>query len=209
VEHNAGELLRFSLEAHGFDPDAFLDPLLTFCDLVAAWNRAINLTAQRSPFELASGLCADAIALASVLPTATGIVDLGSGAGFPGIPLAILRPGTDVTLVDSRERRFHFQRAAIRNLRLENVKAIRGRAEVLGPERAPLVLAQAMSRPWAAIALLARWAEVGGRLCLPVGGDVDCREWQLPTHVSTESHLRYEVKPGLRIRGLWIGRRTS
>jgi 16S rRNA (guanine527-N7)-methyltransferase len=208
VEHDPAENIRARLEAHGFDPQLFLEPLVRLCELLAVWNRQSNLTGQRTPAEMASGICADAIALASVLPDATGIADLGSGAGFPGIPLAILRPKTGVLLVEARERRHHFQRAAQRQLGLRNVSPLLGRAEQLEPQPRPLALAQAMAEPVAVLGWLVPWTQSGGRLCLPLSSSADPEHWRLPAGVVFEALRPYAVLPEGRERLLWIGRKT-
>jgi 16S rRNA (guanine527-N7)-methyltransferase len=208
VEHEAQRYILESLSAHGF-PSTASASLLRLCELVSTWNRSSNLTAQSSPSELAVGLCADALALAGELPAADQICDLGSGAGFPGIPLAILRPDVAIDLVESRERRHHFQRAAIRELGLRNVRAVLGRAEHLEPQPRPLALAQALAEPSDALRLLVRWVPIGGLLCLPIGSAEDPRAWRLPSGVVGLEHRHYEVRPQRRARALWIGRRVE
>ena len=86
------------------------------------------------------------------------MVDLGSGAGFPGLPIALLHPERTVTLVESRERRHHFQRAAVRELGIANAVLRLGRAEVLFPEPSSLVMAQAMASPQQVVAWMLPWA---------------------------------------------------
>lgn len=209
MEHESGEEIRIRLRAHGFEPERFAEPLLQLCELLATWNRQSNLTGHRTAAEIASGVCADAVALASVLPETIGIADLGSGAGFPGIPLAILRPSTTVLLVEARERRHHFQRAAQRQLGLPNVTPLLGRAEQLDPQPQPLALAQAMAEPLVVLGWLLPWAELGGRLCLPLSSSARPDQWQLPVGVEVETLRRYAVLPEGRERLLWIGRKRS
>ena len=109
----------------------------------------------------------DAAALTAQLPEIASLADIGSGAGFPGLPFAILRADCRVTLVESRERRHHFQRQVIRQLGLDNVRAELGRAEALEPSLHAAAIAQAVARPADALPLLLPWVEIGGLLLFP------------------------------------------
>ena len=105
--------------------------------LVASWAPKINLTGHRSLEAIAHRLVLDAVALAAALPEPpTSLVDIGSGAGFPGLPVAILHEQCEVVLVEAKERKHHFQRAAVRQLALANVTCERGRVEDLVPQPA-------------------------------------------------------------------------
>lgn len=111
--------------------------LLDYLALLAHWNRRINLTAVRLPREMLVRHLLDSLA---VLPWLHGtrIVDLGSGPGLPGIPLAVARPDLDVTLVDSNGKMARFQREAVRQLGLgARCHPVQARAEAYdpGPDR--------------------------------------------------------------------------
>ena len=136
--------------------------------LVARWAERINLTAHRGPEAVARRLVLDAAALGAALPVVPPrtLADLGSGAGFPGLPLAILWPGCQVTLIDSRERKHHFQRTAIRALDLSNARAVRGRAESLDATPHQIVVAQAMAQPAEVLQWMRRWVAPDGWLVL-------------------------------------------
>jgi 16S rRNA (guanine527-N7)-methyltransferase len=135
--------------------------------LLDRWSQRINLTGHRGALQIAERLLLETAALSQVLPAADSVADLGSGAGIPGIPLAICRPHCSVRLVESRERRHHFQRAAIRELGLDNATALLGRAEDLDVEPSNGVIAQAIARPDQALAWMRRWVAPGGWLALP------------------------------------------
>lgn len=109
-------------------PDGAQAKLLAYLDLLAKWNRAYNLTAVRDPADMVSRHLLDSLA---VLPFVHGenLADLGSGAGLPGIPLAIARPDLAVTLVESNGKKARFLREAIRSLPLANVTANQTRAQ--------------------------------------------------------------------------------
>lgn len=174
--------------------------------LVSRWAERINLTAHRGPEAVARRLILDALALGASLPVVPpgSIVDLGSGAGFPGLPLAILWPACEITLVDSRERKHHFQRSAIRELALSNARAIRGRAEVLAATPHQIVVAQAMAQPEQALEWIRGWTTPEGWLVLPQSESAP--GVIAPAGVRFESIRRYQVPLGGPARALWLGR---
>ena len=96
------------------------------------WNRVTNLTAITEPMEMAVKHYVDAAAAAPWIDRAARVLDAGSGAGFPGIPLKILRPDIRVTLVDSVRKKVAFLKYVIRTLSLEDIEAVPGRLEDLG-----------------------------------------------------------------------------
>ncbi|MCC6552334.1 MAG: class I SAM-dependent methyltransferase [Polyangiaceae bacterium] len=86
--------------------------LARWIELVASWNARIDLTAARGDDELVDLMVADAVVLAAHVPTGLRVVDVGSGAGAPGLPLAILRPDLHVTLAEPLQKRAAFLRTA-------------------------------------------------------------------------------------------------
>jgi len=124
-------------------PPGAIETLVGLAELVESWGRRLNLTGHRDSRTIAKRLVLDAAALMTHLPDFVAVADLGAGAGFPGLPLAILRPDARVFLVEARERRHHFQRHVIRELGISNVEAVRGRIErrtstEAGPMDAPM-----------------------------------------------------------------------
>jgi len=101
-------------------PEGAQEKLLAYLDLLAHWNRAYNLTAVRDRGEMIPRHLLDSLA---VLPFVRGesLADIGSGAGLPGIPLAIARPRLAVTLIESNGKKARFLREAVRALPLPNV----------------------------------------------------------------------------------------
>lgn len=103
----------------------------TYLNLILRWNAKINLTAIRDREGILSRHFVESIACASSLPTGfETLLDFGSGAGLPGIPIAIYRPDLAVTLSESQGKKAAFLREAVRQLEL-NVKVFSGRAETL------------------------------------------------------------------------------
>ncbi len=104
-----------------------------YLDLLVTWNRAQRLTAFYSPRDIAQRLFADSLLFWELLPPRPlSMVDIGAGAGIPGIPLRILDPGISLTLIESKQKRVSFLRTISRELGLEKEIAVfEGRAEGL------------------------------------------------------------------------------
>ena len=99
--------------------------------LLVEWNRRVNLTAITDPVQVAVKHCLDAIVPLHLLPQAGALLDIGTGGGFPGIPLKIMRPDLDVTLVDSVRKKISFVNHVIRELGLTRTEALHARAQDL------------------------------------------------------------------------------
>ena len=93
------------------------------------WNQKINLTAIRSERGIVLKHFLDSLSVHPYLPEYSSILDIGSGAGFPGIPLKITRPNLEMTLIDSVRKKVDFQRHIIRMLGLKGIEAIHGRVQ--------------------------------------------------------------------------------
>jgi 16S rRNA (guanine527-N7)-methyltransferase len=101
----------------------------TYLRELIKWNRKINLTAIRTEKEIILKHFLDSLSVLPYLPRNATLLDLGSGAGFPGIPLKIVEPSLDITLIDSVRKKIDFQRHILRNLRLKGITAVHGRAQ--------------------------------------------------------------------------------
>jgi 16S rRNA (guanine527-N7)-methyltransferase len=181
--------------------------LVQLAELLEAWAARINLTAHRTRDAIIRRLVLDAAALSQCLPAAQSIADLGSGAGFPGLPLAILRPESRLSLVEARERRHYFQRAAVRAMGLSNVHTLRGRAEALRPTPHELVVAQALAQPSSALPWMLPWAAPEGALAIPCAAPPP--EITPPPAIRNQDILLYSVPCGGPARTVWVGRRQS
>lgn len=197
------DLLRRGLaELRTPEPDPeVVERLASLAELVARWTRRVDLTGHRTAEAVARRLVLGALALARAVPDFQTLADLGSGAGFPGLPIAIERADRSVTLVDSRERRHHFQRAAIRALGIANARALHGRAEELPAEPHDLVVAQAIGESEAALGWMLRWVRPGGAVALP-----GARKPGLVPAVEVWTAVDYEIPLGARKQVVWIGR---
>lgn len=134
--------------------------LLDYIELLARWNATYNLTAVRDVGQMVTRHLLDSLAIAPFV-SGQSLVDLGTGAGLPGIPLALLDEDRQVTLVDSNGKKTRFLREAVRVLGLRNARVEQARAEDLQGEYDCVV-----ARAFASIADLLR---VGGHLLAPDG----------------------------------------
>jgi 16S rRNA (guanine527-N7)-methyltransferase len=99
--------------------------------LLMEWNRKINLTAITDPTQVAVKHFLDAIAPLNHIPSEGRLMDIGTGGGFPGIPLKIMRPSQAMTLIDSVRKKVNFVKSVIRQLDLDQIEALHTRAEDL------------------------------------------------------------------------------
>ncbi|MDZ7791440.1 MAG: 16S rRNA (guanine(527)-N(7))-methyltransferase RsmG [Xanthomonadales bacterium] len=122
--------LGLSLEAER------VDRLLDYLALLSRWNRAYNLTAVDEPAAMVDRHLVDSL---SILPWIKGheIVDAGTGAGLPGVPLAIACPGKHFVLVDSNGKKVRFLRQVRRELGLDNIEPVHARLEAFAPDSLP------------------------------------------------------------------------
>ena len=117
-------------------PQAVWQQLLDYLDLLNRWNSRMNLTAVRDPRLLASLHLGECLRAAQMIPAdTTTVLDYGSGAGLPGIPIQIARPDLAVTLAESQTKKAAFLREAVRTLGLSGARVHSGRVEELDASR--------------------------------------------------------------------------
>lgn len=131
-----------------------------YARLLLEWNRKINLTTITDPVQIAVKHFIDSVAPLDHLSKEGEWLDLGTGGGFPGIPLKIMRPWQPMTLIDGTRKKINFVKQVIRELELEKIEALHQRAEAMG-EMAPYVhrYATIVSRAVADITQVALLAE--------------------------------------------------
>lgn len=111
-----------------------LDQFQVYFDLLTEWNQKVNLTAITEPREVALKHMVDSLSCydQAIFPTGCSVIDIGTGAGFPGIPLKILRPDICLTLLDSLNKRIVFLQTVVAALSLSDVDCVHARAEEAG-----------------------------------------------------------------------------
>ena len=158
--------LETGLQALGLAP-ALAEPLLAYLALLARWNQTYNLTAVRDPQEMVGKHLLDSLAMHPFVDALAqhggSLADLGTGPGLPGIPLAIVKPGLRVTLVESNGKKARFLREAVRQLGLKDVRVAESRIEAVDePGAFDAITARAL-------ATLPLILELGGHLLKPDG----------------------------------------
>lgn len=108
-----------------------IDMFYLYMQELLEWNKKINLTAIEDENEIILKHFIDSLTVQKYIKNAQNIIDIGTGAGFPGIPLAIVNEKSNIVLLDSLNKRINFLNNVIQKLELSNVKAIHGRAEDL------------------------------------------------------------------------------
>jgi len=141
---------------------ALIQNLLRYIELLDHWNQRVNLTAVRKPRDMVVRHLLDALSIAPHV-TQSSLVDIGSGAGLPGIPMALLNTEQQWHLVDSSGKRVSFMREVVRQLELKNVQVSHSRIEEFQPPRKfPAAIARAF-------ASLGEIADNASHLLLPEG----------------------------------------
>lgn len=158
--------LESGLSSLALDP-SLAGPLLGYLTLLVRWNGTYNLTAVRDPLQMVDKHLLDSLAMHpfvdDIAREGGSLADLGTGAGLPGIPLAITKPGLRVTLVESNGKKARFMREAVRQLALADVRVAESRIEALAePGTFDAITARAL-------ATLPLIVELGGHLLTPGG----------------------------------------
>jgi 16S rRNA (guanine527-N7)-methyltransferase len=128
-----------------------------YLDELMRWNEKMNLTGLKNPERIVIELFLDSLIPAPVIPREGSLLDAGSGAGFPGLPLKILYPGLEVHLLESREKRVSFLRQVVRVLGLTGIDVIRGRIEKDAPGSPPGCFRLVTARAFAPFPQTLRW----------------------------------------------------
>lgn len=156
--------------------DKQLESFYNYMNLLIEWNEKINLTAIIETNEIITKHFIDSLTAAKYIEKSNTIVDIGTGAGFPGIPLAISNEGLKVTLVDSLNKRINFLNEVTNELELKNVISIHSRAEDFGKEKQnrekfEVAISRAVARLNILVEYLLPAVKVGGKCICMKGPD--------------------------------------
>lgn len=149
-----------------------------YMNLLVEWNKKINLTAITKEKDIILKHFVDSLTVLKYIKENKSIVDVGTGAGFPGIPLAIMNDSLKITLVDSLNKRINFLNEVCNKINLENINAIHARAEEFGQDNNYRESYDvAISRAVANLTVLAEYllplVKVGGKIICMKGPDIE------------------------------------
>jgi 16S rRNA (guanine527-N7)-methyltransferase len=147
-----------------------VDGLKLYLDLLLRWNAHINLTAVRGPEQIVARHFGESLFAAKLLLDQLPIIlaDVGSGAGFPGVPMKLWAPQNPLTLIESQQKKTTFLREVVRTLDLKAAEVFCGRAEDW-PKVADVVTLRAVEKFQRMLPVAAGLVAPGGRLCLLIG----------------------------------------
>jgi 16S rRNA (guanine527-N7)-methyltransferase len=171
--------------------DEMIDRFQEFCSLLQKWNEKINLTSEKDALSIFEKHVFDSLQYLRWLDATHKTLDIGSGAGFPGIPAKIIHPDLDLTLMESQRKRCSFLREAIRTLKLNGADVVEGRVESFFDQetfsgRFDRVLFRGFSSLDTCLAVGLSFLKEGGQIILKKG----------PEEMPDSSH---EILPNTRI----------
>jgi 16S rRNA (guanine527-N7)-methyltransferase len=191
-----------------------LNNISTYIDILLHWNTRINLTAVRDPEEIVTRHLGESLFAARHLfpesggttgpSAANDLTDIGSGAGFPGLPLKLWAPGIHLTLIESNHKKATFLREVVRGLTLMNVDVFPGRAEDF-PTPAQVVTLRAVERFDTVLPIATRLLTPTGRLVLMIGQAQVSRAYELAPNLTWSPAIPI---PHSATRTLLIGTRV-
>jgi 16S rRNA (guanine527-N7)-methyltransferase len=166
------ELLKpFLGPSHQGLSHAQLKQVSDYLDLLRRWNQKIGLTSVREPEHIVTRHFGESFFAAAHLlePGSHGsVIDIGSGAGFPGLPLKIYAPESSLTLIESNQKKAAFLKEAIRTMRLRNATVFAGRAEDCN-EHGNVVTLRAVEKFDSVLPVTSKLVNAGGHLALLIG----------------------------------------
>lgn len=149
-----------------------------YMNLLLEWNEKINLTAITQPEEIKLKHFVDSLTVLKYINDDDKVIDIGTGAGFPGIPLKIMNKNTKITLLDSLNKRINFLNIVIEKLDLSNIQAIHGRAEEIARnkfyrEKYDVVVSRAVANLSTLTEYMLPFVKVGGKCICMKGANVN------------------------------------
>lgn len=188
------EVLRTGIDALGVVVDAgTMTRLAAYAEALLRWNRRVNLTAVTEPGDIAEIHMVDSLALLRSLGNARTLLDIGSGAGLPGVALACARRALDVTCCDTVQKKVAFVKAVAADLDLPvRARAVRaaGDPEREGLPRSDAVVSRAFSDPARWVPLAVHYLAPGGKVFAMLGRDADEEDLR---RVGAQNGLSLEV----------------
>jgi len=191
----AAQLAKGVAQLHLELPPQAEPRLLEYLALLQKWNRTYNLTAIREASRMVSHHLLDCLAIMPHV-TASTVLDVGSGAGLPGIPLALAAPTVQVTLLESSHKKAAFLQQAKAELKLDNVTVACERSETWQPGRFEMVISRAFSELAEFVAAAGRHVAPGGLLAAMKGVYPDEEIARLPQDWCLRAAIPLTV-PGL------------
>lgn len=201
VDSTEQDFLRRTARDLGVElTEIHLKRLFAYLDELCLWNSRTNLTGLRSRKRMVVELLADSLVPAPVLPLSASLLDVGSGAGLPGVPLKIVRPDLRVDLLEPSLKRHHFLKQVIRILGMDGIQAVRGRVEdfldTLRPQGYDVVTARAVSDLRSMVFMCSTRVAPGGMLVGFGGRNVEAslkaaRDSLVETGLHLEKSVRY------------------
>lgn len=149
-----------------------LDQFFQYKEMILDWNQKINLTAIKEEKEMIDKHFIDSISIVSKIEGKETILDVGTGAGFPGIPIKIAKEEVEITLLDSLRKRIVFLEEVIKQLQLKKIETIHGRAEEIGQdisyrEKYDVVLSRAVATSNVLLEYMLPFVKIGGKcICM-------------------------------------------
>ena len=168
------EAMQFGIELSEKEQNNFYN----YMKLLLDWNEKINLTAITEPKEVITKHFVDSLSITPYINENDRILDIGTGAGFPGIPLKIVLEKNEITLLDSLNKRINFLNEVIEKLELKNIQAIHGRAEEFNKidgnrESYDIVVSRAVAKLNVLLEYMLPFVKLNGRCICMKSADID------------------------------------
>jgi 16S rRNA (guanine527-N7)-methyltransferase len=156
--------------------DEMIGRFQEFCSILQKWNEKINLTSEKNALSILEKHIFDSLQYLRWLDSSQKTLDIGSGGGFPGIPVKIIYPDLDLTLLESQRKRCNFLREVIRSLKLEKIDVAEGRGEKFSSQEAfsekfDRVLFRGFSSYGSCLAIGLPFLKSNGKIILKKGPD--------------------------------------
>ncbi len=134
IEEFKSSIVKYAKEIDIELSENQINQMYIYMNMLIEWNEKVNLTAITEPEEIIIKHFIDSMTISKYIKEGANMIDVGTGAGFPGIPIKIIRQDVNVTLLDSLNKRIKFLNEVISSLELEDIIAVHGRAEEFGTD---------------------------------------------------------------------------